>query len=38
MTGIIKGRFDQASDVRPFADGKGHLSICLLYTSPSPRD
>ena len=23
---------------KPFADGSGRLEICLLYTSPSPRD
>ena len=27
MAGIAKGQFDRSSDVRPFADGKGHLSM-----------
>lgn len=27
MAGIAKGQFDHSSDVRPFADGKGHLAM-----------
>jgi len=37
MSGIIKGRFDQASDVRPFADGKGHLSMLDIGGMPVGR-
>lgn len=30
MTGILKRRFDQARDIRPFADGKGELAMLDL--------
>ena len=30
MAAIMKGQFDHASDVRPFADGKGHMAMLDL--------
>ena len=30
MAGITKGRFDRSDDVRPFADGKGHMAMLDL--------
>ena len=29
---------EQARFKDPFNDVRGHAAICLLYTSPSPRD
>src|SRR5450759_1484793 len=35
---IIKQRRRQYSPIRPPIDPAGRVVICLLYTSPSPRD
>jgi len=30
MAGITKGDFDHTNDIRPFADGKGHMTVLDL--------